>query len=166
MDDGPWFCSIADEEIGPLDGHGLKELVRSGAVQAHDKVRLGHDGKWKPAGQVPGLFDATPDAGGDDVILGEGPLGSYDALSDQAVLETSAAPIPTTPIGAKGVPTAGVTPPPRVKQLVRPAPVKLQPAAPDGPPAWLKPVLTVGMGLLLVAIVGLAGMLIYFSAVK
>ena len=50
--------------LGPMPDDALAEMARTGALLIRDRVREGTDGEWRPAGEVPGLFDeATPQLG-------------------------------------------------------------------------------------------------------
>ena len=50
--------------LGPMPDDALAEMSRTGALLIRDRVREGTDGEWRPAGEVPGLFDeATPQLG-------------------------------------------------------------------------------------------------------
>lgn len=50
--------------LGPMPGDALAEMARTGALLIRDRVREGTDGEWRPASEVPGLFDeATPQLG-------------------------------------------------------------------------------------------------------
>lgn len=43
--------------LGPMPDDALAEMARTGALLARDRVREGTDGEWRPASEVPGLFD-------------------------------------------------------------------------------------------------------------
>ncbi|MBS0208147.1 MAG: DUF4339 domain-containing protein [Planctomycetes bacterium] len=159
MDDGPWFCAIAGEEIGPLDGHGLRELVQTGALGADDQVRHGHDGPWRLAKDVPGLLGGFVKAD-DDVILGETTWASSDHWQERAA--GTRIEFPGKPGSPKGAPMPAVAQP-NARAGAVDAPVVLYAAAPEGPPAWLKPVLMVAMVLIGLIIVGVAGLMIYLN---
>lgn len=50
--------------LGPMPDDALAEMARTGALLVHDRVRNGIDGEWRPANDVPGLFDEqTPSLG-------------------------------------------------------------------------------------------------------
>ena len=50
--------------LGPMPDDALAEMAHTGALLIRDRVREGTDGEWRPAGEVPGLFDeATPQLG-------------------------------------------------------------------------------------------------------
>ena len=50
--------------LGPMPDDALAEMARTGALLIRDRVRQGTDGDWRPASEVPGLFDeATPQLG-------------------------------------------------------------------------------------------------------
>ncbi len=50
--------------LGPMPRDALAELARTGALLIRDQVREGTDGEWRPANEVPGLFDEqTPSLG-------------------------------------------------------------------------------------------------------
>ncbi|MCA9017574.1 MAG: DUF1559 domain-containing protein [Planctomycetaceae bacterium] len=58
-----WYVKRGDQTAGPLTQERLKELAIQGKVQETDLVRKGEDGKFMPAGQIPGLI---PDPDSDD----------------------------------------------------------------------------------------------------
>ena len=50
--------------LGPMPDETLAEMARTGALLFRDRVRQGTDGEWRPASEVPGLFDEmTPQLG-------------------------------------------------------------------------------------------------------
>lgn len=50
--------------LGPMPDDALAEMARTGALLVRDQVREGTGGEWRPASEVPGLFDEqTPSLG-------------------------------------------------------------------------------------------------------
>ncbi len=58
-----WYVKRGSQTAGPLTQERLKALALQGKVQKTDLVRKGEDGKFVPAGQIPGLI---PDPDSDD----------------------------------------------------------------------------------------------------
>lgn len=55
-----WYYAKGKEKVGPLTAAQLKQLILSGELTRTDMVWKEGMGKWTPAGQVDGLFDAAP----------------------------------------------------------------------------------------------------------
>lgn len=60
-----WFVQTDfGATLGPMPPDALSEMARTGALLVRDRVREGTDGEWRPASEVPGLFDdQTPALG-------------------------------------------------------------------------------------------------------
>ena len=56
-----WYYRDGDQEVGPISASSLKQLARSGELNASDLVRPADVEKWYPAAKVAGLFKTTPD---------------------------------------------------------------------------------------------------------
>lgn len=76
--------------LGPMPNDALAEMARTGALIARDRVREGTDGEWRPASEVPGLFDEqTPSLGLlsstlEDLFAPESPATRESAASRNA----------------------------------------------------------------------------------
>lgn len=60
-----WFVQTGfGTVLGPMPTDVLREMVRTGEMVRSDQVRQGTDGKWRPASEILGLFDAivAPDS--------------------------------------------------------------------------------------------------------
>ncbi len=54
-----WFVQTGFGTIlGPMPTDVLREMVRTGEMVRSDQVRKGSGGRWHPASDIPGLFDA------------------------------------------------------------------------------------------------------------
>ncbi|WP_153556551.1 DUF4339 domain-containing protein [Roseimaritima sediminicola] len=53
-----WFVRQNETEIGPVDGSGLLDMIREGAVKQDTLVRK-NDSAWFEARSVGGLFEAA-----------------------------------------------------------------------------------------------------------
>lgn len=55
-----YFYKRHDTEYGPVNAAALKELARSGGLQASDLLRKEGTVEWRPAGEAKGLFSTSP----------------------------------------------------------------------------------------------------------
>ena len=54
-----WFVQTGfGTVLGPMPTDVLREMVRTGEMVRSDQVRKGSGGRWHPASEIPGLFDA------------------------------------------------------------------------------------------------------------
>lgn len=44
-----WYCLIAGNELGPMNGRDVRRMVRDGAIKPDDLVRRGPSGAWLPS---------------------------------------------------------------------------------------------------------------------
>lgn len=54
-----WFCEVLHTEFGPLSWDDLRGMVTRGTLRPKDRVRQ-HDGGWRSASDVEGLFAPPP----------------------------------------------------------------------------------------------------------
>lgn len=55
-----WFVQTGfGTVLGPMPEDALHELVRTGALVRSDQIREGQEGDWRPASDLPGLFETT-----------------------------------------------------------------------------------------------------------
>jgi GYF domain 2 len=65
-----WYYSRGDDRLGPVSDDALKRLAEVGQLRPSDLVWSEGDPDWKPAAEVPGLFDDLPT--GEDAPQPEG----------------------------------------------------------------------------------------------
>ena len=76
--------------LGPMPDDALAEMARTGALLIRDRVREGTDGEWRPASEVPGLFDETTPQLGlmssqlEDLIAPQAALARESAVTKRA----------------------------------------------------------------------------------
>lgn len=94
--------------LGPMPDDALAEMARTGALLVRDRVREGTDGEWRPASEVPGLFDEQTPALG----LLSSTLEDLFAPETPAPRESAATrnPRPRVSTNATEVPAAEVEP--------------------------------------------------------
>lgn len=109
------YLQIGGKERGPISAAQLKELAASGKITPETLVKNGLDGKWVPAGNIPGLFGQK-----DPAISGR--LQQPEEPSDPVTLNVPAV-VPAVPSSSPFQ-----TPPP--------SPTQLPPQQWQSPPQW------------------------------
>lgn len=57
-----WFVQTGfGTVLGPMPEDALREMIRTNALVRADQVREGADGEWRPAAEMPGLFESVPE---------------------------------------------------------------------------------------------------------
>lgn len=55
-----WYYGKGDQQIGPVGDAEIKQLIADGTIGPHDDVWREGMEDWKPAGEMPELFDERP----------------------------------------------------------------------------------------------------------
>lgn len=119
-----WFYRSAGEVHGPFSIDEMKYLARRGQLKPRDKVRLGDDGRWQAAHQIPGLIarrsTSAPNEGAPvtPVRPKAVPLsGNASLQAAEPPAQVSETPVPVAP-GPAPPPVAPPTPPSQNFQAV------------------------------------------------
>ena len=93
-----WHYIANEEQVGPVNGEQLQQLVAAGEIQAATQVWTEALEEWTTADQIEGLFPEPVATSGSRLITGS---------AAQTATPLAGAPVASTPLAAAPVATAG-----------------------------------------------------------